>query len=120
MSFNYTKVRRTSDSLIAKFGTTVYIRRIDINSESSPWDPAQTGYTDYESTALITGYEESSVDGTLIKNDDKKVLLSAQGLDITPDYSDKLIYGTQEYEIRNISPLAPGGTVVLYELQIRP
>ena len=119
MSYDYSKIRKTAGGLIDKFGTPVSIRRTAQNT-TTPWDPVNGSYVDYQGSAVIMEFTEKFIDGEIVKQGDKKVLLSAQGLDVTPGMADRFICDSKSYSIRNVEPLAPAGTVVLYELHIRP
>jgi hypothetical protein len=59
------------------------------------------------------------VDGTTILSGDRKLLISAERFEAFPKTTDKLIADGVEYNIINVSPLAPGGVSILYTLQIR-
>lgn len=57
--------------------------------------------------------------GTLIQQNDKRVYLSTNGLSAVPETGNKLEVGGVRHEIISVSPLAPGGVDVRYELQVR-
>lgn len=64
-----------------------------------------------------------TVNGTLIKSGDRKLLLSALEDDGTalpmPRVEDLALAGGQLYTIKNVDKLAPGGPVVMYTLVAR-
>jgi hypothetical protein len=68
---------------------------------------------------VVLDYADSDRDGTLIQYGDKKVLVSVEGLTIEPKLSDKVSIGGSSHNIVAIKPLNPGGTIVMYEIQIR-
>jgi len=118
MSFDYTKTREKANSLIVKFGMPLIVRRAQTDS-TTPWNPEELSHTDYPGYGVVTEFNRREVDGTLVQTGDKKVLLSAEDLQIAPETSDLVVVDGVEYKIVTINPLSPAGTVVLYELQIR-
>lgn len=64
-----------------------------------------------------------TVNGTLIKSGDRKLLLSAFADDgtplPTPKVDDLAMAGGQSYLIKNIDKVAPGGVVVMWPLVAR-
>lgn len=120
-AFDYARSRATAERLIARFGRAVTVRRKAVSGATEAWNPS-TGTvttTDYPATAVITEYAAREIDGTLIRREDRRVQLSTEGLNITPTTADALIVGSDVLAIVNVAPLEPGGTVVLYELQVR-
>jgi hypothetical protein len=114
-TFDYTRSRATAERLIAKFGMAGAIRR---QTNSGPaYDPT-TIDTDYPCTLVVLEYDDSKIDGTLIRRTDKLIYLSTQGLSITPADSDRIIAG-EEFSIANIKPLSPAGLTLFYEIQAR-
>jgi hypothetical protein len=116
MPFDYTSVRDTADELLEEFGMAATIRRLA--NTGDPYDPTQTA-TDTACTVVVTDYAHSEKDGTRIQVKDRKVLVAAGSLAITPTPADRFVLGGISYEIVAVSPLEPGGTVVMYEMQVR-
>lgn len=114
-AFDYSRARATAEKLIAKFGTDGSIRR-EMNSGAS-YDPI-VSVTDYPCKLVVLEYDDSKVDGTLVKRTDKLIYLSTAGLTITPTEADKIIAG-QTFTIASIKPLSPAGVTVLFEIQAR-
>lgn len=121
--FDYTRSRGTAERLLGKFGAAGAIRRaVFTPNPDTPWDPSSgtTTVTDYPATMVVLSYANSEVDGTLIQQTDKRVLVSTKGLAITPATTDTLVTpDDQALSMVNVSPLKPAATVVLYELQAR-
>lgn len=115
-AFDYARSRATADRLIAKFGQTGAIRR---QTATGPdYNPTFTT-ADHTATFAVTEYESNEIDGSRILATDKKVLLKAGGLAVTPNTTDKLVIGSIEHSIVRVEPLAPGGVVVMFQLQCR-
>ena len=115
-SFDYGRSRAVAERLIAKFGTTGAIRRA---VPSGPdYDPEITE-TDYTCTLVTLEYDDTKVDGTLIRKTDKLIYVSTLGLGITLEESDKIIADGKAYAIERLKLLSPAGIVVYYEVQGR-
>jgi hypothetical protein len=114
-SFDYARSRATAERLIAKFGMAGAIRRK--TSTGPAYDPSFTT-TDYLCKLVVLNYEDSKIDGSLIRRTDKMIYLSTEGLSITPTEADSIVAETA-YQIINIKPLSPAGTVVFWEIQAR-
>jgi hypothetical protein len=59
------------------------------------------------------------IGGFLIGADDQRLLLSCEGLTITPQTTDSVIVDGETYRIARVSPLAPDGDPIFYDLQVR-
>jgi hypothetical protein len=59
------------------------------------------------------------IDGTSIQYGDKKVLIAAQGLDVEPDVGDFITSGSTRRKVIASKAVAPAGTVVIWQLQVR-
>lgn len=114
--FDYARARATAERLIAKFGQAGAIRRIVASGPS--YDPTLTP-VDHPCKLVDLDIDERTIDGTLVMRGDRMVYLSTEGLGITPELSDKVLIGGVEHAIKNVLPLAPGGTVVFWQLQAR-
>jgi len=117
-AFDYARSKSTAESLLAKFGQTVTLKR-DTAGAGPAYNPGAPTTTSYSATAVVLDYSDYERDGTFIQTGDKKVYLSTSGLSITPALSDKMVVNSDTHSIINIKPLNPGGTVLLYEIQIR-
>ena len=116
MTFDYSRPRATAERLIAKFGQAATLRRTV--SGGTPYDPT-TDTVGYPCTIVVQSYADALIDGTRIKRGDKKVMVSTKGLTIEPTTSDALVIGGVSHELAMVKPMAPGGTVVLWEVQAR-
>lgn len=50
---------------------------------------------------------------------DMRVLVSVESLTVEPQTTDKLLIDGTEFEARRVSPLAPAGEVIFWEMQVR-
>jgi hypothetical protein len=117
MAFDYARIAATADVLLKQFGQVGAIRRSGAGA-GEPWGPAGST-VDHRCTFVITEYTVRERDGTLIKQQDKRALISVVGLSIQLETSDKLMVGGVPHEIVNFDAIAPAGTTVVYDAQVR-
>jgi hypothetical protein len=127
MSF-YERIQKTADKLLKGKGQTVTLT----TQSSGTYDPATGSATVTTSTQYAYGavFEYNTLQGgryngeeTLIKEGDKQLLLSAYKTDGTaltaPVVNDTVTISGVVYTITRIKPLAPAGTTVIYDCNIR-
>lgn len=114
-AYDYSKPEATAQRLIARFGRAGAIRRTADSGDA--WNPTQSA-TDYDCTLVVTDYSLYERASGLIGATDRKVLVSTDGVSISPTSADKLVIGSNVYEIKRVDPLEPGDTVVLWTMQV--
>lgn len=120
---DYTEDRRDADEMIREFGQAGAIRK---RTATGPeFNPTIT-WPEHAARIVVTTYSAREVDGTRIRADDLKVLVSAEGLTIEPTTADRLVLASGVgnpsspfLSIVNVETLAPGGVVVLWTLHCR-
>lgn len=110
---DYTKAAATASKLITANGRSLTLRHF--TSTGPDYAPVLTAVDDAV-IGVVLPYSLNSVDGTLIQQDDKKVLLSSA---IAPTPDGKVVMASVVYSVVSIKELNPGGTVVFYQVQIR-
>lgn len=129
-TFNYARPKATAARLVAKFGQPCTIRRASAEPDEpqTPWDvPADpvNAPTDYAVTAIENVQDVRDMTGTLIGVTKRTLTINATG--VAPLKSDVIAVGvapgdvtadTVFEEILAVKPLAPGGTALLYELEL--
>ena len=84
---------------------------------TTPWDATAVAAGATVAVTIVQDrYALGLIDGALIRADDRRILMSSS---VVPTVADKLIIGSETLAIINVTPTAPGGTAVLYELQAR-
>lgn len=87
-------------------------------SPSTPWDTGNYGEPDeYELAAMVQDYPRALIDGTLIMQDDRRVMVEASGT--VPLTTDRLVIGSDTYTIISVREIAPSGVALYYEVQAR-
>ena len=107
----------TASRIIDRFGQIGVIER-EGEGQTNPWDPpAEPSF--HLCTVAVGRYDADYLNGTLIEENDRRVFLSVDGLEIEPKLSDRLAIGDDSFSIVSIHPLAPDGDARFYELQAR-
>lgn len=112
----------TASRLIAKHGQAATLLR--------PLPPIDDGFgmvpnpdppTPYACTAFVATFtvNEEFIAAGLMDVGDLRVLVSVEGLTITPETTDKIMIGTSVLGIVRVVPHAPGGDLFFYEIQGR-
>lgn len=121
----YDDLADTAAELLAEFGQAVTLTHVAAGAYNTA-----TGVTAAATTTTQTGvavedeYSAHSIDGTLIKAGDKKLYLSpldSAGAQITAPVAEDTaeLAAGGPWTIKKVTPVQPGGTPVLYVLQVR-
>lgn len=116
-AFDYAIPKATADRLLARFGQQGTLRRP--TTSGTAYNPTQGAPVDHAAIFAVLDFDNREVDGSRVLAADKKVLLAKGALAIEPATSDLLLIGGVPHSIIRVQPLAPGGTVILYEIQAR-
>ena len=84
---------------------------------TNPWDSPAGLPIEHEVNAVISDYPLSMIDGTLIRQGDKRLMVSATGP--APKVNWRVISGDVNYAIMMVREIGPGGVALYYELQAR-
>lgn len=117
MRNDYAEDRADADELIDEFGQDGVLRQA--TSTGPNYDPTPGAPDDHPVVFVVLDYANREIDGTRVLATDKKVYLAAGGLTITPGLDDELLVDGNRHAIIQVKPLAPAGTVVFWELQVR-
>lgn len=117
MSF-YGDLALTADDLLKEFGQPVTIR----TQTPGEYDP-ETGTSaittvDTVGNGCVFDYGTNAIDGTMIVQGDKQLLLSPVGM-ATPANGSIAIIGDDQWNIVSVKTTAPAGVAVLFECQLR-
>lgn len=116
MSFNYQRTAETASRLLARFGAVCLLKR----RGDAAYDPA-TGTTapvvaDLQTVAVVVDYDARHIDGTLIRQGDRRGYLDAA---VAPRQGDALAWQGATLTVVAVRPLSPAGVPVLFEVQLR-
>lgn len=118
-AYDYGEDLADANEMIEEFGQAGFIRRK--GATTGPAHNQTSGPpTNTPVTFVMVDYKNHEIDGTRILTTDRKVLLAVGTMTQDPTPADELVLadGTPQ-KIINVSPLAPGGVTLLYEMQCR-
>lgn len=119
MSF-YDDVAADASSLLVEFGATCSLGEPVESSYNTATGSKTYGYTDYDVTACVFDYPQKFIDGTLIRQGDKRALVSVSGLTVTPKAGQRFTDSNDvAYGVISAKSIAPAGSAVLWVLQVR-
>lgn len=116
--FDYAKAGATALRLLDRFGAPLAIRRQG-PSTGDPWAPIPGATTDHPGTGCVIDYTAFERAGTQIEAGERKALVAAKGLAVTPSVADRLVWQGEALEIVEVKPLAPAGVAVIFEIRVR-
>ncbi len=125
MAFNYERSVTTAKRLIKNFGQKGFLRKPGKKSGTA-FNPTIGSSNDFPIVVVDLNREVRDSVGTLVVKTQRTLLVSTEGLSlVTPDKADTVMMGPTgfvedmtEHKIDEIRPLSPGGTVVLYEIDL--
>ena len=83
----------------------------------NPWDAAAGAPTQHEVNALVSDYPQGMIDGTLIQQGDKRLMLSATGA--IPKVNWRVLVAGVSYAIMMVKEYQPSGVPLYVECQLR-
>lgn len=115
-AFNYTATAAAVTRLIERFGAVCVLAQ----TADAAYDPA-TGtatplVTSSAIVAVVVDYDQKQIDGTLIRQGDRRAYMDAS---VAPRQGDVLVWQGARLTVVAVRPLSPAGTAVLYEAQVR-
>lgn len=117
MTAFYDRLEATARRLIKDKGYAAKIVR-DGAPTGPAHDPQPGAAVEHDCFVVEVGYSLTNRSSTLIQAGDKVGLISTE-IDVTPVLSDRLKLGGVLHRIVDLSPLSPGGQVLLYEFVAR-
>lgn len=116
----YASLQTLANNQLNSFGQGCVLRR----RTEALYDPmtAQTlgpAVTDYPIRAVVSPYSDRNVDGSLIKAGDLQAFIPSKNLIVVPEASDHFVVAGVEFSIIKVDQTNPGGTSLLYTLQLR-
>ena len=118
MSFDYSELAVLADELLEEFGQPVTITTSVTGVYNPATGTAPSSVTSHEGWAALFDYGARDVNGTLIQQGDKQLLLSPN-LIAPPKLDDVVTVSQVKYTIKNIKVVSPSGVPVLYECNVR-
>lgn len=116
MAENWGAVAIEVGAALAEAGFTVTHRRVTNAAGVNQWTPGVSTTVNTNVSAVVDSYSTFEIDGTLIKAEDKKLLVPASVGVVAGDF---FVVGTSVYRVVNNKPLEPGGVTLMQEVQLR-
>ena len=85
--------------------------------QQNPWDPPPGDPTETPVWAIAEAYRQNMIDGTLIRAEDRRVMIEA--VTPAPTTADRLSIGGVEYGIVAVQPEARAGVALYHICQCR-
>lgn len=109
--------------MIGKYGASIRVTVQKPNSDSDePWKPTEPTEVSRPVKGLFTRFEQKYIDGTLVKQEDRRVLVAGLELrDLDPEVriSGQISMGSHVWQIISINQVAPDENTALYIFQVR-
>ena len=115
----YRRCRAAAGRLLERYGTSVTLR----HHQPGAYDPARgetaSTWSEYSLSGLVRDYRQDQVDGSLVQDGDREVILAAQRGGEPPAPGDRLLLAGESYTIVQVKTLEPGGLALLHQCQVR-
>jgi hypothetical protein len=119
----YAKMQATANRLLKGKGQGITLTRQAAGAYDPATGTAAVTTTTQTAYGAMFEYGDKNIDGTLIKEGDKQLLLSALNSAgtalVAPALNDTVTINTVVYTVVRIKPLSPAGTTVLFDCNIR-
>lgn len=115
-AFDYARSAATASRLLTRFGSAATLKRQTAGAYNPATAIAAVTVASVSTVAVVFDYPAKYVDGTLIKQGDRRSYLAPA---VVPAQGDVLTWQGSDFTVVNVKPIAPAGTVVLYEAQLR-
>lgn len=115
----YDEMQECVTELLTEFGEPGYInieRLQGATFDSIAGDNVGGSNKDFGLIGVVVDYDDSQIDGTRIKIDDKMVVLDFQN---KPLKDDTFIIDGAKMKVVHIKIISPAGTVLAYKVQLR-
>jgi hypothetical protein len=98
-------------------GEFVVTLQTPTGTPANPWDAPTGAPVSTELPALVQVYPQSMIDGKLIQQGDRRVMVSALGP--KPTTADRLVIQSVTHRIISVEETGPSGVALFYEVQAR-
>lgn len=116
MNFDYARIRGTAERLLERFGQTATLLKPG-EMVGPEWDREPGLATEYTITVVDENNMRRDMSGTLIGEAVHALIVSTSAR-VEPEQADRVRIGGRVLEITEVRPLAPGGTVLLWEVTV--
>ena len=116
---DYSGLAATANSLIAEYGGSVTLTQTSLGGTYSTLTHSYTKTTKTSSCKGVSKDHISSIlPGSLAVGSDEDFILPAS-LAVTPAPNDVMTFNSTTFYIDKVSPVAPGGTTLMYKIWVK-
>ena len=119
----YSKMQATANRMLKGKGQSITLTRQTAGAYNTATGTAAVTTTTQTAYGAVFPYADKNIDGVLIQEGDKQLLLSALNSAgtalVAPALNDTVLIDAVTYTITRIKPLSPAGTTVLFDCNIR-
>lgn len=116
---DYAALASRAAALLASYGQGMVLTRITKGAHDPGTGTPTAGVTQtWTGSGVELEFDNRTIDGTLIKAGDKRILLSAPNV-AQPKSGDTLTFGGETWRVQDAKIIKPGTTSVLYDVQVR-
>ena len=115
---DYAAIQLKAQTKIIEYGAPMTVRTTVRGSYNATADTYAESYTDYSVSGLRRQYSNQELRNSLIRANDVELMISDKDLPaLREDDNISIIDGDSTWYPVRITPLKPGGTVLLYKIQ---
>lgn len=132
-AYSYGPLASKAVQLIAKFGANwplFFAGFLDTPADpDKPWrGPNQNSSVNYSPKGVVSTFEKDQIDGDLLRTTDQSLLVAGQDPEVLRLIADGRDMDDVQFALspqgvrmpcKNITPVQPGGTIMLYTLRLR-
>lgn len=117
---DYNNLQNVAYKLLNNFGAD-WIHRVNTKGAYNP----STGIRNISTTVNTTvkaariNYKNNQIDGQQIQNGDIRLIVEHKNINTTPTIHDKMVNGSEIWNIINIKEVKPATTAIYYDMQLR-
>ena len=117
MSF-YSEMAAMANDLLSEFGQSVTLTNYGNGAYDPATGAANTDITIQTGWGAIFDISNRDIDGTVIQQGDKQLLLASIGIS-APQVNDTVLSSCGYYTIKSVKATSPAGTPVVYDCLLR-
>jgi len=111
-------LQKTASKLMGKFGGALTYRRVASGAYNATTGAVTETTTDYSLRGVLEDVNKREVN-ELIQANDKRLILAAADLAVTPNTADRVVISTVSHQIIRVQTIEQDNTAITYELILR-
>lgn len=117
----YDRAAASALRMLTKYGSSGTLRVVTVGEYDPNTGSAPTTENDYPVSVAKFDFDlrmsgTTFAPGTVIIGGDKQIFMAAQGLAVTPAPGNKIIIGSETWNVEGVKELKPAATPILYEI----